>query len=301
MQTTSKLTKNQIWLLAARPKTLPAAAASAILGSAMAFHDGQFQLLPALAALFISLLLQIGANLANDLFDFQRGADAGERLGPMRVTQAGLLSPQEVKFGLVLVFGSAVLLGIYLTYLAGWVALLIGLSAFLAALSYTGGPFPFGYHSLGDVFVFIFFGPVAVGGTYFVQAHGISLPVLVVGCTMGFLINNILIVNNLRDIHSDQKSQKMTLAVRLGEKGSLIEYWICLIGAYLIPLILFFLSKNLIGCLFSWLSIPLAIRLAKELSRQKGRSLNQTLARTAQLALIYSLLFSFGVILFKAW
>lgn len=296
MQTTSNLTKLQIWSLAARPKTLPAAAASAILGSAMAIHDGRFKLLPAMAALAISLLLQIGANLANDLFDYQRGADAGERLGPVRVTTAGLLSPNEVNFGMVLVFGLAILLGIYLTQLAGLAVIIIGLSAILAALSYTGGPFPFGYHSLGDVFVFIFFGPVAVAGTYYVQAHVISFPVLVAGSSMGFLITNILVVNNLRDIQSDRASQKMTLAVRIGEKGTNIEYWICLIGAFMVPVLLVFYSKSLIGGFLTWLTIPLAFRLAKELTLQKGKSLNLTLAKTAQLALFYSILFSIGVI-----
>ncbi len=172
---TSTLTPAQIWLLAARPKTLPAAAATAITGSAAAFYSGKFQPGPALACLLGALLLQIGANLANDVFDYYRGADAQERLGPLRVTTAGLLRPGQVLAGMWLVFGLAALLGVYLALVAGWPVLLVGLACILAAVAYTGGPFPFGYYGLGDLVVFIFFGPVAVCGTYFVQARPAQL------------------------------------------------------------------------------------------------------------------------------
>lgn len=286
------------WLIASRPKTLPAAAASTILGTALAYHDGRFFLPTALAALLISILMQVGANFANDLYDFQRGADTEERLGPVRVTQAGLLSPTQMKRGIVVVFGISVLLGFYLAIVAGWIVIIIGILAILAALAYTGGPFPYGYHSLGDIFVFIFFGFAAVCGTYFVQAHTVTIPSLLGGFAIGLLITNILVINNLRDIETDRRTGKITLAVKLGEKGTKIEYLICLCLAYLVPLILISTSHSFTGSLLSWLSFPLAVKLLRNLYQVSGRELNRTLAETAQLALIYALLFSIGILLF---
>jgi len=293
----NRLTKTQIWILAARPKTLPAAAASVILGSALALKDNNFSLLPALAALGISILLQIGANFANDLFDYQRGADTSQRLGPTRVVQAGLLTPGQIKIGMLVVFAISIALGAYLAWVAGWVVIIIGLSAIFAALAYTGGPFPFGYHSLGDLFVLIFFGIVAVCGSYYVQTHTIGIPVFWAGFAMGLLITNILIVNNLRDIETDRSAGKVTLAVRLGVRGTRLEYLLCLLIAYAIPIILFFINSSYSGSFFSWLSIPLAIRAIRELFKFSGRDLNQTLAGTARLALVYALLFSIGIFL----
>jgi 1,4-dihydroxy-2-naphthoate octaprenyltransferase len=298
MNEPAHLTNVQVWILAARPKTLPAAAASAILGSALAYRDGKFNLFPALAALLISLLLQIGANFANDLFDYQRGADNSQRLGPLRVTQAGLLTPKQVKLGMLVVFGTSIMFGLYLAWVAGWLVVIIGIIAILAALTYTGGPFPFGYHSLGDLFVFIFFGFTAVCGTYFVQSHSVSMPAILAGFAMGFLITNILVVNNLRDIENDREAGKITLAVRLGVSGTRLEYLACLIMAYAIPLFLSIINKSYIGSMLTWLSIPLATRLFQDLTKLAGRSLNQTLADTARLALIYALIFSFGTLFF---
>jgi 1,4-dihydroxy-2-naphthoate octaprenyltransferase len=290
--------KFQIWLLAARPKTLPAAAASAILGSALAYHDGLFLVFPALAALFISILMQVGANFANDLFDFQRGADTSRRVGPLRVTQAGLLSQKQMTLGIILVFGVSILLGIYLTVVAGWVVIVIGFLAIIAALAYTGGPFPFGYYSLGDLFVLVFFGFAAVCGTYLVQAHTISTPSIWGGFSMGLLITNILVVNNLRDIETDRAAGKLTLAARLGEKSTRIEYLLCLILAYIAPVILFYEYNAYIGSFLTWISIPLAIKLFRDINTHTGRELNHTLAGTAQLALIYAILFSAGILIF---
>ena len=146
----------QIWWLAIRPRTLPAAASGVVMGSALAWHDGSFQFIPAFAALLVALLLQIGSNVANDVFDFERGADTSERQGPLRVTQAGLLTPEQVKRGMVIIFGLAALCGLYLASLRGWTVILIGVAAIISAVAYTGGPFPLGYYGLGDVFVFIF-------------------------------------------------------------------------------------------------------------------------------------------------
>jgi len=297
MREQSQLSKAQIWILAARPKTLPAAAASVILGCSFAIKNGNFMLFPALAAILISLLLQIGANFANDLFDYQHGADTNKRLGPLRVTQAGLLTPSQVRTGMIVVFAISILLGSYLAWVAGWVVIVIGISAIFAALAYTGGPFPFGYHSLGDLFVLIFFGFAAVCGTYYVQTHAMIMPVIWAGFAMGLMITNILVVNNLRDIGTDRAAGKVTLAVRLGVAGTRLEYLACLIIAYAIPIILFLTDKSYSGSVFTWLSIPLAIKSFQEISKFTGTSLNHTLAGTARLALIYALLFSFGIIL----
>jgi 1,4-dihydroxy-2-naphthoate octaprenyltransferase len=292
----NSLSKFEIWMLAARPKTLPAAAASAILGSALALHDGKFHLLPAIIALIISILLQVGANFANDLFDFQRGADAPDRLGPLRVTQAGLLTPRQVTNGIILVIGVSTSLGIYLAINSGWLVILIGIFAIVAALTYTGGPFPFGYHSLGDLFVLIFFGFAAVCGTYFVQAGSISSASIWGGLAMGLLITNILVVNNLRDIDSDRLANKRTLAVRMGIRWTRVEYSLFVLIAYVLPVILVIDTNTYLGSFLTWFSIPYAISLIKEIYQVEGRSLNKTLAGTARLALIYSLLFSTGIL-----
>jgi 1,4-dihydroxy-2-naphthoate octaprenyltransferase len=296
-QTRPTLTPVQIWLLAARPKTLPAAAATAITGSAAAFYDGKFQPGPALACLLGALLLQIGANLANDVFDYYRGADARERLGPLRVTTAGLLRPGQVLAGMWLVFGLAALLGAYLALVAGWPVLLIGLACILAALAYTGGPFPFGYYGLGDLVVFIFFGPVAVCGTYFVQALQLSWLAVICSLPMGFLITAILVVNNLRDIATDRAAGKQTLAVRLGANGARWEYALCLGLAYLAPLIFILLGRLPPWSALYWLSLPWALRMLKDVWRDEGRLLNKALAGTGRLTLIYGVLFSLGLVL----
>ena len=214
----------QIWWLAIRPKTLPAAASGVVMGSALAWADGSFQFVPALAALCVALLLQIGSNVANDVFDFERGADTSERQGPLRVTQARLLTPVQVKRGMWAIFGLAAMFGLYLVTLRGWVIIAIGLAAIFSAIAYTGGPFPLGYYGLGDVFVFIFFGVVAVTGTYYVQAGSVSAAAWWMSVPIGLIITAILAVNNLRDLENDRKAGKHTLAVLLGARGARIEY-----------------------------------------------------------------------------
>ena len=190
-----ELTKFNIWLLAIRPKTLPAAGAGVITGTALAFYDGYFQLLPALAALIGAVLLQIGSNLANDVFDYLRGAESKERLGPVRVTQAGLLTPKEVQMGMWITFFLSALIGIYLITIAGWAILLIGLTAIFAAIAYTGTISDKG--GLADIFVFLYFGVAAVVGTYYVQALKTSPVAWWMSVPIGFLVVNILVVNNL--------------------------------------------------------------------------------------------------------
>jgi 1,4-dihydroxy-2-naphthoate octaprenyltransferase len=293
----AKMSSLQIWLLAARPKTLPAAASVAVVGSAAAFSEGKFQLLPALAAVFGALLLQIGANLANDVFDFYKGADAHGRMGPPRVTQEGLLTPEQVKRGMWVTFGLAAGLGLYLYSVSGWPVLCIGLSSILAALAYTGGPLPFGYYGLGDVMAFIFFGPVAVCGTYYVQAGEVSRVAALASLPMGFLITAILVVNNLRDIETDRRAGKMTLAVRLGERGTQIEYLFCLAAAYALAPIIWLIGPATAWLWVTWLSIPMAASVFRFIRNEKGRALNHALAGTGQLTLLYGVLVSVGLIL----
>lgn len=212
------------WLLAARPRTLPAAAAPVAVGTAVAFREGSFQLLPALAALAGALLIQVATNLANDYFDFLKGADTGERVGPTRVTQAGLLEPRQVRNGMLLVLALALAVGSYLVSVAGLPIVVIGLASLVCAVAYTGGPFPLAYHGLGDVFVFVFFGLVAVTGTTYVQSLAFSWEALWAGVGIGAVSTAILVVNNLRDIPTDARTGKRTLAVRLGVTGTRVEY-----------------------------------------------------------------------------
>jgi 1,4-dihydroxy-2-naphthoate octaprenyltransferase len=287
--------KLHVWVLAARPKTLPAAAAPVIVGAALAVNAGQWQWLPALATLCGALLLQIGSNLANDVFDYEKGTDSGERLGPLRVTQSGWLTPAEVKRAMWIIFGMAMLLGIYLYFFAGWVILVIGLAAILSAIAYTGGPFPLGYHGLGDLFVFIFFGLVATVGTYYIQTGTTTSTVWWMGTAIGLLIVNVLVVNNLRDLDGDRIAGKQTLAVRLGQKGTRTEYWIGMSGAYTIPIFLWLYGNLTIGSLAVVLSMPLALRLVRSIYHDIGIELNKTLAATGQLCLIYALLFATGI------
>jgi 1,4-dihydroxy-2-naphthoate octaprenyltransferase len=291
-----KLTQLQIWLLAARPKTLPAAAAPVIVGTAVAVGESVFRLGPALAALLGALLIQIGTNFANDVFDFKKGADTTERLGPLRVTQAGLLSPGQVLTGMWLTFGLATLIGLYLVIIGGWPIVVIGLLSIASGIAYTGGPFPLGYNGLGDLFVFIFFGLVAVCGTYYVQAGAVSAAALWAALPIGLLATAILVVNNLRDIETDRAAGKKTLAVRLGRQGTQVEYFLLVGLAYLVPLLMGLSGVADFWVLLTWLSIPLLKPLSQLILGQKGRPLNQALAGTARLELIYSFLFSIGFI-----
>jgi len=285
------------WLIASRPKTLPAAASPAILASAAAFSDGAFKPGPALAALAGALLLQIGANIANDYFDFKKGVDTAARLGPVRVTSAGLLPPKQVFMGMLVVFALAALIGVYLITVAGWPVLAIGVLSILSAMAYTGGPYPLGYNGLGEIFVFIFFGLAATCGTYFVQALELSAGAIYAAVSMGMLIVAILVVNNLRDVDTDRASGKRTQAVRLGEQGSVIEYSLVLILAYVS------LGAGVItGALSVWallalFSLPMALRLRQQVSVTRGRGLNRLLADTGRLTLVFSLLASLGLVI----
>jgi len=285
------------WSLAVRPKTLPAAASPVLVATAMAFADGHFRFGVAIVCLFVALFLQIGSNLANDVFDFERGADQGNRLGPTRVTQAGLLTPGEVKRGMWVVFGITVLLGLYLVFIGGWSFLVVGISAIISAIAYTGGPYPLGYHGFGDIFVFIFFGLAATAGSYYLQASEIPMHVWWMAAAQGFLTVAILVVNNLRDIDNDRIVNKKTLAVRFGEKATRFQYFFLMLGAYLVPVILFRNGMISPWGLLSLGSIPLALYWVVYITRNSGKGLNKALSGTGQHELVYALLFTVGMIL----
>jgi 1,4-dihydroxy-2-naphthoate polyprenyltransferase len=297
MNPLAPVSARQAWVLAARPKTLPAAIGPILVGAALALADSVFQAGPALAALLCALLLQIGSNFANDYFDYFKGADTHERMGPTRVTSAGLLTPDAMRWGMLVIFGAASLIGLYLIWVGGWPIFIAGLAALLAAIAYTGGPFPFGYYGLGDLFVFIFFGLVAVCGTYYVQAH--TLPATVVGAAVppGLLITAILVVNNLRDIDTDRRANKRTLAVRLGRRGTQIEYLLLLLVAYFTPLWLWLGQEQSRWVLLPWLSLPLALPLLRAVFTSQGKALNRILAGTARLSLVFSVLLALGVLI----
>ena len=290
--------KFNAWILAARPRTLPAAVAPVVLASAMAYADKYFVWLPALAAFTVALLLQIGVNLANDYFDYQKGIDTADRLGPLRVTQSGLIPATQVKVGMMMTFILSLIPGFYLLAVGGLPVLIIGLVCIFAALAYSGGPFPLASHGLGDLFVFIFFGLVAVGGTYYVQALKLTPMVWLMGVVEGLLITAILVVNNLRDIESDRQTGKRTLAVIIGIRGSQIEYALLLAAAYAIPIILWISGHMPVWVILPLISLPIAVYLMRLIWKNPdGPVLNQALAKTAALALGYSLLLAIGIIL----
>jgi 1,4-dihydroxy-2-naphthoate octaprenyltransferase len=283
--------------MAARPKTLPAALAPVILGGSIAVADNRFTVGPTLAALAGALLLQIGSNLANDYFDYFKGADTPDRRGPTRVTAAGLLTPAQVRAGIAVVFGLAVLVGVYLVWVGGWPILTVGIAAIVAALAYTGGPKPFGYLGLGDPAVFIFFGPIAVCGTYYVQALTVTPALAVASLPLGALITNILVVNNLRDIETDRRAGKITLAVRFGRTGARMEYGFLLAIAYTTPFLLW-LGGGSAWMLLPLITLPAALRLARTIQHaDDGPTLNSALAGSARLALLYALALSVSFLL----
>ena len=284
-----------VWLPAGRPKTLPAALAPVIMGTGLALHDGAFHLWAALAAGVGALLIQIGTNYANDYFDHIKGADDKERLGPVRATATGQVPPEAMKKAFLITFGLTIMVGLYLVVRGGWPVVVIGALSILSGIAYTGGPFPLAYNGLGDLFVLIFFGPVAVAGTYYVQALEVNTTVILLGLAPGLLSTAILTVNNLRDIVSDRRAGKHTLAVRFGEPFARAEYLFCLFGA---PVIVAAITWTRYGndlaliSLFALLfSIP-AIRIV--LNTPPGRIYNMVLADTGKTLFIFSLLFAIG-------
>ncbi len=288
--------KVKYWILASRPKTLPAAIAPVIIGSARAFKIDKFHLLSFLTAFFATILIQIGTNLANDYFDYVQGIDTKDRLGPKRVTQSGLIKPEKVRTAFIIIFSLASISGIYLVMRGGWPIIIIGILSILCGIWYTAGKHSLSYLGLGDLFVLIFFGPIAVGGTFYTQTLNINYQVILAGLSAGLISTAILIVNNLRDIKTDKKSGKLSLAVRFGPVFTKLEYLICLIAACFIPLFLFFLNSDRITILLPCSVILFAIPVIKVVFNRNSnnKELNKSLANTGRLLLLFSILFSIG-------
>ncbi|HLH76019.1 MAG TPA: 1,4-dihydroxy-2-naphthoate polyprenyltransferase [Candidatus Binataceae bacterium] len=285
------------WWMAVRVPTLPAAVVPVLVGSALAARDHRFSSAIFIAVLAASVLIQIGTNLTNDLADFRKGADTSERVGPIRVTQAGILSPRAVATGSVVSFGLATALGIYLAIQGGWPIVAVGVACVLAGITYTAGPWPYGYHALGDLICFIFFGLVAVLGTYYLYARALTALAWLLSLPVAALVTAILVVNNLRDLQTDQRTGKHTLATIIGRTGTQLEYFALLASAYLVVLIVVARREAQPWALLAWLTLPMAARLARELRAKQGAALNPVLKATARLHLLFGLLLALGLIL----
>jgi 1,4-dihydroxy-2-naphthoate octaprenyltransferase len=298
--TTERPSSVRIWLMAARPRTLPAAVAPVLVGTALAATEDQFHWLRFVMAMLGALFIQVGTNLSNDYSDARRGADTEDRLGPVRVTAGGLVPPRQVLVATYVAFGLAVLAGAYLIATAGWELLLVGAASILAGVLYTGGPKPYGYEGLGEVFVFLFFGLVAVGGSYFAQTEQMEWEALALSVPVGLLAAALLVVNNVRDLETDRRAGKRTLAVRLGRPRARTLYAAMVYLAFVIAQVPWIVGSDELS---PWLALPLvAIPLAAPIvrnvrSRTDGPSLNAALGRTGMLQLVFCVLLSAGILL----
>jgi 1,4-dihydroxy-2-naphthoate octaprenyltransferase len=287
----------RIWIMAARVRTLPAAVAPVLVGTALSATERDLRVGGFIAALIGAIFIQVGTNLSNDYSDARRGADAEDRLGPVRVTAGGLVPPRQVLVATYVSFGVAVLCGVYLVYLAGPILLAIGAASILAGVLYTGGPRPYGYEGLGEVFVFLFFGIVAVTGSYYVQAEQVTWEAFVLAVPVGLLASSILVVNNVRDLESDRRAGKRTLAVRLGRERARTLYGLMVYGAFATAP-----APWVAGALSAWLLLPLvllpvAVGLVRLVRRHTdGPTLNRALARTGMLQLAFCVLLSAGLL-----
>jgi len=304
MTATADVSRREAWVMAARPQTLPAGASPVVIGVGLAVADGVFAPLPAAAALVGALLIQIGTNFANDYYDALKGADDHDREGFTRVTAGGLIAPEAVKRAMALTYGLALVVGLYLVAIGGVPILVVGLSSIVAGLLYTGGPYPYGYYGLGDLFVFVYFGLVAVTGSYYVQSVAATdvglLPVgipsgtvtgaaLLAGAAAGALATNILVVNNIRDRESDRAAGKRTLAVLIGYRWSRVEFLALLALAYAAPLVCWLGLGYSPAVTLAYLSVPLAASVGRTvLSETDGDALNPALERTGQLLALYA-------------
>jgi 1,4-dihydroxy-2-naphthoate polyprenyltransferase len=290
----------RIWLMAARPRTLPAAIAPVLVGTAAAVQWlghlprwGAF-----IAALIGSIFIQIGTNLANDYSDAKRGADTADRLGPVRVTASGMVTPQRVMRATWIAFAVAVVCGIYLTAVAGPVILLIGILSIAAGVLYTGGPRPYGYSGFGEVFVFLFFGLVAVNGSYYVQLEHLDALPLGLSISIGFLATAIIVVNNVRDVETDRRAGKSTLAVRVGRESAVRLYGTLVLGAFVVLPIALVAGEASMLPLIGLLAAPLAVKPYRTLQeRRDGPALNGVLAATGGVLAVFSVLVTIGLLI----
>ncbi len=288
----------RIWVMAARPKTLPLGVAPVLVGTALAGYMHVFYPLRFVAALLGSVFIQIGANLSNDYSDARRGADTEDRLGPVRVTAGGLVPPRQVLIATYVTFGLALLCGAYLIAVAGWQLLLIGVASIIAGVLYTGGPRPYGYEGLGELFVFLFFGFAAVAGSFFAQVLYFSWESLVLSVPIGLIAAAVLVVNNTRDIDTDRRANKRTLAVRIGRERSRSLFAAMVLVAYPVVLIPWVFGPLHAWLLLPFLSLPIAAGVIRIVSTHSdGPSLNRALAKTGQLQLVFCVLLSAGLLL----
>ena len=294
---TQTISKFDAWILASRPRTLAAAIVPVIVGSSIAVRDGLFQPLAAFIALLCSILIQVGTNYVNDLFDFLHGTDKEDRTGPQRAVASGIISVTEMKIGIYISFGLSFVLGMYLVSIGGWFILFLGVISILAGVAYTAGPFPLAYNGLGDIAVFIFFGFVGTVGTYYVQTLTITSMAFWSSVPVGALITNILVVNNYRDREEDRSNGKNTLAVIFGEKFTRLQYLTFMIVSYAILFVVYFTYKKSLWIFLPLLSLPISIKLIRMIYSLRGKELNKTLELTAKLSAIYGLLFAAGILL----
>lgn len=290
------ISRTRAWILAARPKTLSAAAAPVLVGAGLAGAHGTYRAAPTAAALVGALLIQIGTNLANDYYDFLRGGDTEDRVGPLRVTQAGLIPPKQVWWGMVIALFVALLVGVYLVSVGGWPIVWIGLASLLCAVAYTGGPYPLAYHGLGDPFVFVFFGLVAVGGTYWVQALALPGDALLAGVGIGALNTAILVANNVRDLDTDAAAGKRTLAVRIGRLGSRIEYALLMGVGFAVPVLgvaLYAWPGTALVALGAGVASITPVTLV--MTKDDARELVPALPGTARVVALYGVLLAVGL------
>lgn len=289
--------KLSIWIVASRPKTLPAALVPVMVGSSLAYHYGSFNFLFSVIALVCLILIQIGTNFTNDLYDYYKGADNEKRTGPTRVLASKLVTVKEMKIAITAVFSLSFILGIYLVSQTDIIILIIGIFSIIAGLAYTAGPYPLAYNGLGDLFVFIFFGLVGTAGTFYLHTNEFNITSLLAGIPVGALITNILVVNNYRDIDTDKEVGKNTLAVLLGKDFTKFQYVFLIIISFLVPVIFYLIFNMNLTILLPLILIPLAFILVKMFFILNGSELNKTLELTAKFSAVYGLLFSAGLIL----
>ncbi|MGA9402751.1 1,4-dihydroxy-2-naphthoate polyprenyltransferase [Haladaptatus sp.] len=308
--TATDVSRKQAWLMAARPHTLPAAAAPVIVGIGFALHEKQFAPLPALAAFIGAALIQIGTNFANDYYDAVKGVDTDERTGFTRVTQSGLIAPNEVKRAMYGTFLLAIVVGVYLVYVGGLPILVIGLASVISGIAYAGGPFPLGSHGLGDLFVFVFFGVIAVMGTFYVQAASlvaapfllaipggtVTMTAFLASLPVAAISTNILVVNNVRDLENDRKAGKKTLAVLIGYRASRGEFIGMLALSYLVPIYFATTSAFGLAVLLPLITVPYAAMITRTmLTKTSGEALNPALEQTGKLLAVHAVCFAIGM------
>jgi 1,4-dihydroxy-2-naphthoate octaprenyltransferase len=295
--TTARPRSARIWMMAARVRTLPAAIGPVLVGTALAGYLHVFHPLRFLAALVGAIFIQVGTNLSNDYSDARRGADTEDRLGPVRITAGGLVPPRQVLLATYLSFGVAVLAGVYLIAVAGWQLLLVGAASILAGVLYTGGPRPYGYEGLGELFVFLFFGIVAVAGSFFVQVTHLDWEAFALAVPVGLIAAGILMVNNIRDIETDRRAHKRTIAVRLGRSGARALFAVTIYAAYVLLVITWARGPLSPLVMLPWLTLPVGAEIVRVVrNRVDGPSLNRALAQTGLLQLAFCMLLSAGVL-----